>query len=170
MMIRQARVADAAAIVELDRALAEAGVGMVLTPDQIRTVAEEAARIDDIYRGMRAGDATTCVVAEIDGAVVGAADLRQLYPMRVRHVGVLSVGVRSSHRRRGVARALMQHLIEHARSYELTRLELYVREDNQPARSLYASLGFRHEGTRVRFVRLDDGGYADDCIYTMILS
>jgi ribosomal protein S18 acetylase RimI-like enzyme len=169
VLIRQARVADAPAIVALDRALAVAGEGMVLTPDQIRTVDEEAFRLDDIYRGMSAGDATVCVVVEIDGAIAGAADLRQLHPTRVRHVGVLSVGVHPDFRRRGVARALMQHLIEHARSYVLSRLELYVREDNRAAQALYESLGFTHEGTRAKFVRVDDGTFIDDRIYALFL-
>jgi ribosomal-protein-alanine N-acetyltransferase len=97
------------------------------------------------------------------------ADLRQLEPTRVHHVGVLSVGVAPEHQRRGIARALMRVLIEHAKSYGLHRLELYVRGDNHRAHTLYEGLGFHHECTRRRFVKRDDGSFIDDYIYALFL-
>lgn len=165
--IRAASVRDAAGIVDLDRVLSIVGDGMVLTVDQLRTVDETAKRIDDTYRAMSAGDATLAAVAVVGDRVIGTADLRQLAPTRVRHVGLLSVGVAPDFRRRGVARALMRYLIDHAWSCGLLRLELYVREDNPRARALYESLGFHHEGTRRRFVKRDDGSFVDDLIYAL---
>jgi ribosomal protein S18 acetylase RimI-like enzyme len=104
------------------------------------------------------------LVAESDGVIVGSGDLRQLSPARCAHVGVLAVGVHPEHQRRGIGRALVSALIEHARAAGLLRLELYVRADNPRAIALYRSLGFEHEGTRARFVRLPDGTFVDDWI------
>lgn len=168
-LIRPASVRDAEGIVALNRALAEAGAGMVMTPDQVRTVGEEQLRVDDVYRAMSAGEATLCVVAVAGDDVVGTADLRQFVPTRAQHVGVISVGVHPDHQRAGIGRALLEHLVDHARAAGLVRLELYVRADNERAIGLYRSLGFALEGTRRRFVRLEDGRYVDDHVMALFL-
>jgi ribosomal protein S18 acetylase RimI-like enzyme len=167
--VRWARVADAERSIALDVALARDGRGMVLDADQVRTLEQERMRIDALYAGMSAGSASVMLVCEIarEPVIAGTALLQQLAPARCRHVGVLSVGVHPSAQRLGVGRALLRSLIAHARSFGLERLELYVREDNFRARALYASLGFEHEGTRRRFVRLADGSFVDDLILTI---
>jgi putative acetyltransferase len=168
LVVRTASVSDAEAIVALDRRLAEAGAGMVTTPDQVRTVAETRARIDGTFRGMSAGDATIAIVADLGGSLAGNADLKQLSPALCRHVGVVSVGVDPEHQRRGVGRALMNALVGYARACGLVRLELYVRSDNERAQALYRSIGFEHEGTRRRFVRAGDR-FIDDYVYSLFL-
>jgi putative acetyltransferase len=142
---------------------------MVTTPDQVRSVAETRARIDGIFRGMSAGDAPIALVAELGGAIAGNADLKQLWPALVRHVGVVSVGIDPAHQRRGIGRALMNALVDHARACGLLRLELYVRSDNDGAQALYRSIGFEQEGVRRRFVRLDAERFIDDYIFAMFL-
>lgn len=170
--LRVPSVEDAPAIVALDRAIVAAGHGVVVRPDELRTVEAEARRIDDLYRGYSAGEATTSVVAEIVGevpALVGLADLKQLRPGLVRHVATLSVGVHPDHQRVGIGRRLMEALVEHAEAFGLERLELYVRADNPRARALYESLGFRHEATRRGFIKTGDGSYVDDEIWVRFL-
>ena len=49
----------------------------------------------------------------------------------------------------------------------LKRLELNVRSDNQAAQALYRGLGFHHEGTRSKFIRLDDGTLIDDWVMAL---
>jgi putative acetyltransferase len=161
MNIRPATVADAEALAALQLAEILAGPGMVLTADQSPTKEEIAARFAS-YHG-----ATLRVVAEVDGAIVGEAELKQLVPKRCAHVGILFIGVHPDFQRRGIGRALMQHLIDHAKKNGLRRLELYVRSDNHAAQALYRGLGFHHEGTRAKFCALDDGTLIDD--YVMAL-
>lgn len=168
--LRVASVKDAPAIIALDHAIVAAGEGIVVGPDQLRNVEQESRRIDDLYRGFSAGEATTSVVAELlqpVAAIVGLADLHQFTPERVRHVATLSVGIHPAHQHQGIGRQLMQALIDHARLCGLERLELYVRADNARARRLYESLGFRHEGTRHRFIKTADGRYVDDEIWVL---
>ena len=95
--------------------------------------------------------------------------LRQLAPTRCHHVGLLSVGVGLAFQRQGVARALMEFLVEHARACGLLRLELYVRADNERAQALYRSLGFEREATRARFIRADNGTFVDDHVFARFL-
>lgn len=91
------------------------------------------------------GSADDVVLAAVDGPdVVGY--------VRAEHQaggdGYLDfVGVEPAHRSVGVARALVLGAIERLRRGGAAAITLTVREDNAPARALYARLGF--EGDRV---------------------
>ena len=171
--LRVARVADAAALVELDTALLKAGDGTVGGPEDARSVEEEARRIDDLYRGFSAGEASTCIVAELlepEPAIVALASMKQFGPSFLRHVAYLGIGVHPSFQAQGIGRALMQALLDHARLCGIERLELYVRSDNSRAHSLYRSLGFAYEGTRRKFVKIAAGNYVDDEIWVLFFA
>lgn len=170
--LRAASVKDAEQIVNLDRAIVDAGEGVVLGLDQVRLTDDARRHIDGFYRGASAGSASVLLVAEIENtttSIAASAELRQLEPALCSHVGMLSVGVHPLYQRLGLGSALMQALIAHARSFGLARLELYVRDDNERAMALYRSLGFSHEGTRARFVRKPSGEYVDDHIFALFL-
>ncbi|WP_262286040.1 N-acetyltransferase [Micromonospora sp. MA102] len=47
------------------------------------------------------------------------------------------------HRRGGVAKALLQHVVDEARAAGALRVSLQTEVDNTPARTLYAEVGFR---------------------------
>ncbi|MBN1889839.1 MAG: GNAT family N-acetyltransferase [Thermoflexales bacterium] len=57
-----------------------------------------------------------------------------------------NVAVKATHRRRGIARALMNETIEHVRRQGGKSIRLLVRADNLPAVRLYSGLGFRQTG------------------------
>ena len=59
-----------------------------------------------------------------------------------------NVVVGAEHRRRGVARTLIQALAEAAKSAGAQTIILEVRESNVPAARLYESIGFIEEGRR----------------------
>ena len=66
---------------------------------------------------------------------------------------VTNVAVCPEYRRRGIARRLVDVLIEEARERGITRLHLEVRESNIAARALYESLGFVTDGRRKGYYR-----------------
>lgn len=68
---------------------------------------------------------------------------------------VMNVCVEPNRRREGIARALLEHVIERAGAGD-ARLTLEVRPSNVGARTLYDDLGFVSVGTRRRYYR-DDG-------------
>lgn len=107
-----------------------------------------------------APDAAQLVVGAFDGGrLVGAAGLRFERRPRTRHKALLfGLTVDAGARGRGVARALTEAALEHARRSPETRVvQLRVMETNAPARRLYASLGFEAFGTEPLAVRMDDG-------------
>ena len=62
-----------------------------------------------------------------------------------------NVAVCPEARRRGVGRLLVQSLVQWLREHEGVFLTLEVRPSNEPAISLYGSLGFEEVGRRPRF-------------------
>jgi ribosomal-protein-alanine N-acetyltransferase len=69
---------------------------------------------------------------------------------------VLNVATRSDRRRRGIARALMDQLVAHARSVRVRHVLLEVRRSNVAAIALYRGLGFFAMGVRARYYPDDE--------------
>ncbi len=105
-------------------------------------------------------------VAELDGRLVGWADVTPRGEAATRHIGTLGMGVHRDVRGRGIGLALVLSVIDAAWRLRLRRIELDVFPDNAPAISLYEKLGFEYEG-RMRMARLIDGHYRD--VYRMAL-
>jgi ribosomal-protein-alanine N-acetyltransferase len=68
---------------------------------------------------------------------------------------ILNVAVDPPHRRRGVARALLEEVLDRARQLRSRLATLEVRRSNEAAQQLYLSLGFRAVGVRPNY-------YADE--------
>jgi len=88
-----------------------------------------------------AGDDVTFFSVREDGALLGMGALKQL---DAAHVEVKSMHTTAAARGRGVARAMLAHLVETARASGYTRISLETGNQDAfaPARALYASLGF----------------------------
>ena len=66
---------------------------------------------------------------------------------------MMNVAVHPSHRRKGIAEALILELIEELKIMESHCLTLEVRASNTPAISLYEKLGFSEIGRRKNYYR-----------------
>jgi len=102
------------------------------------------------------------LVACVDGEVVGQIGLHTSpnRPRR-RHVGEIGMMVRDDWQGKGIGTALMQAAVDLADKWlNLSRLELDVVFDNEPAIKLYKKFGFQVEGTRIGYV-FRDGQYVD---------
>jgi len=89
------------------------------------------------------------LVAELGGLVAGyvvaqcAADEGE----------ILNLGVAVAHRRRGVGRALVEHVLAALGVRGVRVVYLEVRESNAGARRLYEALGFGEVARRARYYR-----------------
>lgn len=103
-------------------------VPIYLTPSSLRDlVARESIRLSES-------------VVALDGSrVVGMG----LLGVRGLQGWIGGMGVIPSHRRRGIARRMMQLLLSRARALGLARVRLEVITRNEPAHRLYRELGFR---------------------------
>ena len=95
-------------------------------------------------------------VAVADAEVLGWCDVVPKTHVTLRHVGALGMGVAAQHRARGIGKALLRATIEGASARGISRIELLVRADNEPAIALYRRFGFELEG-RLRNYLIVDG-------------
>jgi RimJ/RimL family protein N-acetyltransferase len=106
-------------------------------------------------------------VAIVEGNVVGWCDVYPKPRAALAHSGTLGMGILSEYRGRGIGRALIDATLQAARAGGLTRIELTVRVDNEPARRLYESFGFVTEGLCRRHTRVD-GEYKDSWLMALL--
>jgi ribosomal protein S18 acetylase RimI-like enzyme len=135
LAVRPATPADAPFIVEFNRLLAEESEGKAL--DLPLLAAGVAAGLADPRKALY-------FIAEEDGRVLGQvmvtfewSDWRNGWFWWIQ-----SVYVRPEARRRGVFRALFEHVAGAAcRDLQVIGLRLYVEEENRPAQETYSRLG-----------------------------
>ena len=79
----------------------------------------------------------------------------------VEEAEVLTLAVDPAHRRRGLARRLLDHALEALRQRGTISCFLEVAIDNQAARGLYAGAGFTQVATRRDYYQRPNGARAD---------
>lgn len=100
--------------------------------------------------------------ALVDGCFAGYAGLRVDGHPRMSHSGSVGICIDVPYQGKGVGKALMSHMLDVADNWlMLTRVELTVFTDNQPAIALYEKMGFVQEGTK-RYAVKRQGKYADE--------
>ena len=154
--IRPAEPRDAAALVDLARAVGSEPEGWLITTSNWRSAADERRYLRSIRRYPHAA----VFVADTAEGIVGRLSLgRDSHPAS-HHVADLGLMVAKSHRRRGVGWALLEAAVEWARARGVRKLELHVFPHNTGAIALYERFGFEQEGHRKRHYRRPDG-YVD---------
>ena len=162
--IRRATPGDAAALVELGRAVGSEPEGWLISTSGWRSVAEERRYL----RSLRRYPHAAVFVAEASGAIVGRLSLaRDPHPASA-HVADVGLMVAATHRRQGIGRALLEQALRWAESAGVTKLELHVFPHNGPAIALYERFGFAREGYRRRQYRRG-GEYVDAVLMALEL-
>lgn len=102
------------------------------------------------------------LVACVDNEVVGILGIHSHPDMpRTRHSAWIGMAVRDDWQRRGIGSALLREAIALADGWlQLSRLELHVFVENEPAIQLYGRFGFELEGT-MRKAAFCDGALRD---------
>jgi ribosomal-protein-alanine N-acetyltransferase len=96
-------------------------------------------------------------LAAVDGAPVGLILMRAI----AGESEVLTLAVEPAHRRRGVARALLEAGLEQAALAGAETCFLEVAADNVAAIALYGAAGFEQAGLRGGYYRREDGEPVD---------
>jgi len=132
-------------------------------PDAFASSAEDWEKLsDDEWR--RRITAAAVFVAFRDGDPAGIMDLSRERASKMAHrATVVMVYVRESLRGSGLARMLLQTLVDHARSQGIRQLELSVSAENPKAISFYTREGFVEVG-RIPGGCIRNGREVDDLI------
>ena len=94
--------------------------------------------------------------AFVDGRLAGSAGFVQPERTKKRHKGVLwGVYVQAAVRGQGLGRALVEHVIAHAKE-RVEQLHATVSTTNLAARQLYRELGFQIYGLEPRGLKVGD--------------
>jgi ribosomal protein S18 acetylase RimI-like enzyme len=95
-------------------------------------------------------------VWEEDGKLVGNISIIN-FRHRGRRIAMLAnVAVHPNYRHRGIARALAERALDHARERKAGELWLHVRQENADALNLYTDLGFRERARRTAWLAEGD--------------
>jgi ribosomal protein S18 acetylase RimI-like enzyme len=125
------------ALTDIDDATAEAVA--VLLPQLSTSAVFDRTRLDAMINN----EATTLLVARMDGRIVGMATLVS-FPLLTGERGHLDdVVVDESARGQGIGRALMEAVIDLARARQLRTVDLSSRPSRTAAINLYESVGFQ---------------------------
>jgi len=101
--------------------------------------------------------------------LIGTASFTQLSGQKDSHKGLLrAMYVRTTHRRSGAGRLLVEAIIQAARQ-KVEQLQLSVVSTNQPALRLYQSLGFRQYGLEPHALK-HNGTYSDEILMSLDLT
>ena len=96
--------------------------------------------------------ASRCWVAEIDGKVVGTI----VAWLIVDEVHVASIATHPDFRKRGVAKRLLAHTLQHLKEEGAQSSFLEVRASNFAAQELYRKFGYQESGVRPRYYKDND--------------
>jgi RimJ/RimL family protein N-acetyltransferase len=144
VVVRRATPGDAAALVELGRAVSSEPEGWLITDGDWRDLADERRYL----RAVRRSPHAAVFVAEIATGVVGRLSVARDSHPASRHVADVGLMVAAGHRRRGIGSALLDQAVEWAHETGIEKLELHVFPYNEPAIRLYERFGFEREGLR----------------------
>jgi RimJ/RimL family protein N-acetyltransferase len=157
VLIREAKVRDAAAFVALfDRVNSETPF-MLFERGELPTTVEQQSQIFEHWAKTEAGVMFVC---EEGKKLIGFVAGRRGVGRRQAHSIYIAMGVLQAWVGRGIRRSLLQALEEWARSKGLHRLELIVNYNNERAIRLYEKFGFEKEGVK-RDALWIDGHYID---------
>lgn len=119
------------------RMLTEADVSLLLEADE--DVFDEPAK-PELSAEFLADPRHHMAAAILDGTIVGmASDVHFIHPDKPPAMWINEVGVAERYRRQGIARRLLQTLLDHARKIGCTEAWVATELDNTAARELYRS-------------------------------
>jgi L-amino acid N-acyltransferase YncA len=164
LLVREACLEDAAAIVAIMNPIIAAGVFTVF--DAPFTIEAEEA----FLRGFPARGIFHVAVDPSDQQVRGFQVMEPFanYTHGFDHVGMMGTYVDVASRRQGIATALFEATFEAARRKGYEKIFTFVRADNPTALATYLNLGFGIVGTARRHAKIN-GAYIDETIIERFL-
>ncbi|MGD9690119.1 MAG: N-acetyltransferase family protein [Phycisphaerales bacterium] len=145
MLVRSATAADVPAVLPMVAAICALHEG--LDPERYAMLPDVVARYERWLPQRATDPRSVFLVAEHEGRVIGflVASIERNIPIyRLdEYAFIHDTWVEPGHRRRGVARELVREAVERFRALGVRQVRLETAGENEPARRLFASCGFR---------------------------
>lgn len=166
IIIREAQVEDASAIIEFFKLVTKETENLLLTYEDIMNISIED---EEKILSMTLKNPKSIFLVAVKGTkILGIANLRTLPKKRVQHRVSIGISIVKEYWGNGIGFKLLTELIKYAKSIDLEMLELDVRSDNTSAIHLYKKLGFKEYGLYKDFM-LIDGKYYDGVFMNLSL-
>ena len=163
---RKAKGTDAASILAYLKIVGKESGNLTFGEEGIPLTLEQ--EIETIEK-MANHPTSAMIVAFIDNEIAGLASIGGSLRERLKHGADLGISVQKKFLHLGVGKALMQEIINFAKSTNiLTALHLHVRVDNIHAIELYRKFGFEEFGVFPKQIRID-GVYYDTLMMNLDL-
>jgi len=163
--IRETEVKDAALILDFFVEVNKETKYLSREPHEVTmTLDDEMMYLDTI-----ANSEHDCMLVVFnENSVIGTIGFHGSGLSRLKHKVTIGLSILSEYQNLGLGSQMMDTILEKARQYGKTKVELEVRIDNFNAIRLYEKAGFRNEGIR-RNGFLVDGEYIDLLLMGIVL-
>lgn len=165
MKIREIRVVDAEAYINLLKELDKESPFLLCEPDERD---HDVDKMKEKILFLNSYQASYLIVAEDAEKLIGFALVEGNELLSTRHCAKLIIGVLEAYQGQGYGKALLTQTIEHAREINVRRLELTVLTHNKKALWLFSTLGFTVEGTRRFSIKMEDT-YRDEFYMSLLI-
>lgn len=161
MIIREAKIEDAEALLKHARKVYGEGRNLLTAPEEFKVTLEQ--EVQWLQDNKDKGHLT--LVAEQDSKVVGMLNATRGSRKRVKHICMFGISIQEEYSNNGTGSKMIQRLIDWAKAdKEIEKVCLEVFADNERAIHVYEKLGFVVEGRKEKHVKFEDGTYSDELI------
>lgn len=150
--IREAKVSDAAKLMNLQENLERSGFMLHEPGERARTLEDESLRLEKVAHTL----STNIWVVELNNDIIAQITVVRGEAKRRKHSAYLALGVHSDYQNRGIAGELLEYVFAWAKTADVKRLELTVMTQNTGAVHLYKKKGFKVEGEKINSLLIDN--------------
>ena len=161
IVLRNARPEDAADLIKYLKITCAETPYLIREPDEI-TLTEE--KEEQFIRAKMDSERELMLLAFVDGKHIGNCSLMSIAPYkRYRHRCEVAIALYKEFCGCGIGKAMLQTVLDVARSVGYEQAELEVMAENKDAIAMYEKLGFEKYGTFPNNMKYADGSYMDAC-------
>lgn len=165
--IREATLQDASELMQSIRKYIGEGEHQVMEQDEFSHLMPKGR---EWINAFIEEDNSLLLVAEHNGRIIGNMDITGGSRNKLRHNGLIGIGMLKEYRSQGLGSILLNAGITWAKENPyLERLWMQLIDGNKEAIGLYTKMGFVEEGRQKNFIKTAAGSYADNIIMALML-
>ena len=153
LVLREARQEDAERMLSYVKKISHESKNLTFTSDEFTLTAEKQK---EIFENCKDSDNDLYLLGFIDGEIVSSINFVGGKRSRINHSGEFGMAVKKDKWNLGIGGLMLDVLVDWSKNTKIIRkINLRVREDNEPAIHLYEKKGFIVEGKISRGFQVD---------------
>jgi RimJ/RimL family protein N-acetyltransferase len=165
IVIREATIQDAADFIRCVKSYISDNEYQVMEADEF---APDLGQGREFIQSFIESENSILLVALHNEKIVGNIDITGGRRKRLRHTGLIGMGMLREYRSKGMGTTLLETAITWAKKNAgLEKIWLQIVAENTPAVQLYKKMGFTEEGRQKQFIRIGKDKYSDNLIMAL---